>query len=193
MIASLTSHEIEAAFLRHTTSPNQAQIDALLRKGVAPWSIAGEPRSGERAVRFGRVVFNGPCFEFDPAPDFDLPPGGEPAMVVLAFNGFGDVADLGAFRGDRIAAWLGAVAMLGRQNVLGARLEPALNVHCTAFNWLLAGRDGVVLIDHKRAARQLWDRGPFRAADIEHARRLQSLLTPAAPSVVLTVPERRAA
>ena len=181
--------DILAAYER-AALPTQAQLDALVRKGASPWSIAGEPDSGERAVRFARVVFNGARFDFDPTVDFDMPAEGVPAAVVLALNDFEEPADLVAWplKGDGLASWLGAVAMLGQQHVMGARLDPALTIFRSGLDWLRGERDGVVLIDPKRAGRELADYGPFAVATVEHGNRLEALLTQPPPGIYVVSP-----
>ena len=181
--------DILAAYKR-AALPTQAQLDALVRKGASPWSIAGAPDSGERAVRFARVIFDGPSFDFDPTADFDMQAEGVPAAVVLALNDFAEPADLVAWplKGDGLASWLGAVAMLGQQHVMAPRLDPALNVFRTGLDWLRGEREGVVLIEPGRAARHLVDYGPFAVATVEQGNKLEALLTLPPPGIYVVSP-----
>ena len=112
------------------------------------------------------------------------------AMIVVARDEFGDPSDLVAFRrrGDLLAAWTGAVAMLGAQNVLAPRIDGVLQVHETALAWLIGNREGVVLVDERRASIELQGLGPFRAADVEHGLHLRDLFTPKPPSIVVPQP-----
>ena len=172
-----------------TKSPRQDQLKALAAKWIGAWAIAGAPGSGEFSIGFARVVRDGAGrFEFDH--------DGEPGMCIVALDGFCEAADIVATGRDWIASWLGRSAILGEQHVNGPRLDEAVAIFPTVLEWLKGDRQGIVLVDKPRAARELRDAGPFLAiGGIEHAGRLVALFTLPPPDVLVPIKdgERQAA
>src|SRR5580658_363337 len=86
---------------------------------------------------------------------FDFAAAGEEgaisALIFLAYDEFGDPADLVAWdpQQERIGAWFGAVALLGEENLWGPRLAKggALSVFESPLAWLRDWREGVIVID----------------------------------------------
>ena len=162
----------------------------LLRQG-APSSALVYPESPRRA----RVVFDADQPFFDFADDV----GGErvDALIFLPRNDLGNPCDLTAWTSTRLklASWFGAAALLGADDILAPRLtiEGALQVHRTPLGWLRAGRDGVVIIDPRRATVELRDFGPLADEDQAHGLELQQLLRRMEPKIYVPEPIRRAA
>jgi hypothetical protein len=186
--------EIVETFESYGRLPVQAEIDALIGGSrIDPWALAGAPGSGEACIRFATIerLADG---------RFDYTIGeGELAMTILARDLFGDPADIVATKRDGyLAPWIGAVSAIGLHTVLAPRIgDRHLTVHMSAFDWLRAGRSGVVLIDEDRAATELRSYGPYRAAGgVPHGLHLQRLFTPRLPEIVVPAAhaaERRAA
>jgi hypothetical protein len=134
-------------------------------------------------IRAAHVVFNLGYFDFAGREDEDA----RPALVAVARDEFGTVADLAAFdsRG-RIGAWLGRAALLGEQMLNFPRIEsPALHVFETGLDWLRGDRRGVVILD---AARARWRLSGERlaVADVAHGRRLRAALRLPEPQIFVT-------
>jgi hypothetical protein len=127
----------------------------------------------------GGVSFDGGYFDFENE--------GQPALLFIARDELGIPVDIVAWhpRTQRIARWLGAVALLGEDQVNGARLdqERALPVHETPIDWLVAGRSGVVIVDPRRAAFILRRAEPLRVANAAFGKRLATLLHIAPPRI----------
>jgi hypothetical protein len=64
-------------------------------------------------------------------------------------------------------------------------------VHRTPLGWLRAGREGVVVVEARRAAQLLRDFGPLAGEDEAHGRELRELFRRQEPRIY--VPERRLA
>lgn len=79
------------------------------------------------------------------------------AVIIECHDEVGNMVDLAAWRPDcgKPALWRGAVAMLGQEHVFAPRLDEPLRVFRTVPDWLRADREGVVVIDERRAARLL--------------------------------------
>ena len=185
MTLTFSPQELRQAFIDYTRNPNPAEITALLkREHVPPTALENDPDGDGYAIGVGTVEhLEDGRFEF--AED-----DGKAALIVVARNDFGDPVDLVAFRRDGfLAPWIGATAMLGAQEVFAPRVDPALTIHRTALDWLRSDRAGVVLIDEKRAAIQLRDFGPFRAADVAHGLRIRNLFTLEPPAILVPQPE----
>jgi hypothetical protein len=88
-------------------------------------------------------------FAFDFAEEAD----GQPidAVIFVARDELGDPIDYVAWepRLNRMASLWGRVALLGEDEIYAPRLDPeqALEVFETPLQWLLAGRQGVVIVD----------------------------------------------
>ena len=152
--------------------------------------VSADALSEPELPRMARVRFNGSFFDF--VEDGD---GGGGALIFLARDDMGKPADLVAWshRHKELASHFGAVGILGADDLLAPRLtaEAALAVHRTPFEWLLAERCGVVILDPDRAAVELRDFGPFAAKDEQHGLMLRALFRANEPKVY--VPIRRAA
>ena len=152
--------------------------------------VSADGLSEPELPRMATVRFNGSFFAFVEAADS----GGE-ALIFLARDDMGRPADLVAWspRHKELAPHFGAVGILGADDLLASRLtaEAALAVHRTPFEWLLAERCGVVILDPDRAAIELRDFGPFAAQDEQHGLMLRALFRAREPRIY--VPERRAA
>jgi len=109
------------------------------------------------------------------------------AVIFLARDEFGDPADLVAWdpRGNRIAGWYGAAPLLGAENIFGPRLDPeqALRVDESPLHWLLAEREGVVIVHSLRAAPILREYEPLKVVDPTFGRRLAILINPKPPRI----------
>jgi hypothetical protein len=83
------------------------------------------------------------------------------------------------------ASWLGRVALLGEDELLAPRLddEQALMVHETPLAWLIAGRQGVVIVDPRKAAPILREAEPLKTHSIAFSRRILTLATLRTPRV----------
>jgi hypothetical protein len=72
---------------------------------------------------------------------------------VIARDWCGDTSDIIAFTDHGpIARWLKRTAVLGEQIILAPRLCEPLRVFPDVWAWLRGGRDGVVVLDWRRAA-----------------------------------------
>ena len=167
---------------------NWKLYDWLRRKGVSEVALA-EPE----LPHVGRVLFHvdQPFFDFAD----DVGENGIDALIFIARDALGDPCDLVAWTLNhrKLAPWYGAAALLGAEDILATRLTPegALPVHRTPLGWLRAGREGVVLIEERRAALEIRDFGPLAAEDEVHAKELQQLFRRREPQIY--VPKKRKA
>ena len=98
------------------------------------------------------------------------------------------IVDIAAFDPDscKVAIWRAAAPMLGAENIWRSRplLEEPLTVHKTALAFLRADREGVHILNHRRAADWL-DGFTLCAEDEEHGHKLRRALTRQAPPIVV--------
>ncbi len=75
------------------------------------------------------------------------------AVIIPARDEDDDTRDLAAWSLDdgRVATWCGAVSMLGEDQLSAPRRRAGLHVHRNVVEWLRADRNGVVILDAKRA------------------------------------------
>jgi hypothetical protein len=94
-----------------------------------------------------------------------------------------------------LASLYGRVALLGQESIHAPRFndKQALRVHPTALAWLMAGRDGVVVVNPRKAAPLLRDAEPLEVASAAFGQRLRNLLTLAPPRIYAPAAEIRAA
>jgi hypothetical protein len=167
------------------------QTKWLLAKGMPPQSlVAPDP------LRRADVVFM-PAGRFEFEPDYRGDQAATEAVLILAYEPDGCPADLVAWdpRGNRLASWQGRCPWLGYP--FGPRCSErlALAVHEGVLPWLRAGRSGVVLIEGAPGlARMLDGAGPLIAmGGPRHALRLEGLLTPTKPRILIANPDMRIA
>jgi len=178
---SITPSEISAVFYE-LSRLEQRHMDWLKGEGV-PISAMIEPDP----ILHARIAMQAGFF------DQVLPEeAGADAFVFLARDRDDQPADLVAWRprAGAIARWCGRAALLGEDAVYGPRLaaEGALPIFSSPLGWLKAGRHGVVILDHHRAASFLEGLGPYQAEDEAHRAELRRLLTKPAPRIL--VPRR---
>jgi hypothetical protein len=184
------SEEVESLHKRLAPPPLDV-IRRLRAEGVSPDALA-EPELPALAD----VVFH------DARPFFDFveetgDEGAVPAIVFLARDEEGEPADLVAWapQEQRLAAWFGASPLLGAEYLWAPRLtkEQALAVFESPLGWLRAGREGVVVIDPRRAAPLLRRAEPLVAESIDHGQRLRRRLTVRPPRVYVAKSKLRSA
>jgi hypothetical protein len=126
--------------------------------------------------RQARIVMHGDCLDF--ASD---DPGEQAveALVFLARDDIGEAADLVAWlpKSDRLASWWG-IPMLGMEALGRPRIDPdgALSVFTDPLKWLLAERNGLLVVNFSNAAHLLRDAAPLRATSAREAQRIQNLI-----------------
>jgi hypothetical protein len=139
-----------------------------------------------------RIVMHRDCFEFG-ADD----PGEQAvdALVFLARDDEGEPADFVAWapKSDRLASWWG-IPMLGMEALGGFRLDPdgAIEVFDDLVKWLVAERNGLVVVSFANAARLLRDAAPLKVGSAAFGRRLANLINPKPPRVLAPAAEIRA-
>ena len=133
-------------------------------------------------------------FVFDFADEADEQP--VDAMIFLARDGLGYPSDVVAWEPklNRMASWWGNAPLLGMDELYAPRLdaERALQIHETPLQWLLAGRQGVVIVDPRRAAPILRDADPLKTHSAAFGHRILALTTPRPPRVFAPSVEIRA-
>ena len=139
------------------------------------------------------IMHEGFLFDF-----IDDEADGQPvdAVIFPARNELGDHVDYVAWepRLNRMASWYGRAALLGEDELFAPRLDPeqALRVHETPLQWLLAERQGVVIVDPRRAASILRDAEPLKTHSASFSLRILALTTPRPPRVFAPSAEIRA-
>jgi hypothetical protein len=137
-------------------------------------------------------------FHDDESPTFDFAAytgeeGSVSAFIFLARDEEGEPSDLVAWapNAKRLAAWYGSAVLLGTETVNGPHLDPegALPVFETPLSWLLADRNGVVIIHSRRAAPILRAAEPLRVSSAAFRTRLRQIVAPRRPRIFL--PEAR--
>jgi hypothetical protein len=164
--------------------PNDDELLWLLDQGVsgnALWPISGA------TVRFDGATF-------------DLDHEGERALPFRAEDG-GTAIDLIAWqpRTNKLASWRGQAFCLGDVDDIFNTATyfdgDALRVHTTPLDWLLADRDGIVIVRPDLAPAYLANCQRIRCSNQAHARQVEKWLQPHKPTVeiLVEVAERAAA
>jgi hypothetical protein len=156
--------------------PTDAELLWLLDQGVsdkALWPISGA------TVRFEGTTF-------------DLDHERERALTFRAEDR-SEVIDLIAWqtRTGALASWRGQAFCLGDADDI---LNPAtyfagdaLRIHATPLDWLLADRDGIVIVQPHMARTYLAGRQRIRCSSKAHARQVEKWLQPLKPTVEILV------
>jgi hypothetical protein len=147
-----------------------ADLDPLLADDVTPlWNADG--------LHAAKVCFwESGLFDFDD--EAGDPSGAITAVIIECPDEYGDIADLAAWRPDagKSALWRGRVFALGQDQLLAPRGGEPLMVYATVWAWLRAGRDGVVILDFRRAALALHGVTIRTGRDIKFAQQLRERL-----------------
>ncbi len=163
--------------------PNDNELGWLIDEGVsdkALWPIGGA------TVRFDGTKF-------------DLDHEGERALTFRAEDR-DQVIDLIAWQPSTgaLASWRGRAFCLGDVDDI---FNPAtyfnggaLHVHATPLNWLLADRQGIVIVQPDLAPAYIANCQRIRCSDTAHARQVEQWVEPHKPTVeILVEVEERAA
>jgi hypothetical protein len=163
--------------------PNDEELLWLFAQGVsdkALWPISG-----------ATVRFDGARFALDHE--------GERALIFRAEDR-GEIIDLIAWqpRTGTVASWRGQAFCLGDMddifNPATYFAGDALRVHATPLDWLLADRDGIVIVRLDLAPACLANCQRIRCSSQTHARQVEKWLKPRKPAVEILVElEERAA
>ena len=132
------------------------------------------------------------AIDFEFARDARDPSEAVAAIVLAAPDELGQLTDLAAWEPEtgRMALLLGRVSMLGQDNLYGWRLCEPLLMHDTPLEWLMAGREGVFVIDPERASPLLRAVEPLGVQSPEFGRQIQAALTIRAPRILVATRRR---
>ena len=168
---------------------SQRHIDGLLSTGISPMALVKTYAGDYSLVSRDMVVMMGDTFEFG---RFMSHGEAVQAFTFLCMDQDGEPADIAAWRPPELALWLGRVAMLGEEQALAPRLTGPLRVHRDVTAWFQAERQGVFVVDYRRAA-HVFEGETLGVGTVEHAAELRTRLTIPAPPVVLVDKIERAA
>lgn len=156
--------------------PNDNELSWFLDRGVTPdvlWPVSG-----------ATVLFDGPTFTLDVhgerAFTFRALDRGEP-IDLIAWNP--RTGSLGSYRGQ--AFCLGDVDDIFNPATYFA--GDALRVHATPLEWLLADREGIVIVHPEFAPAYLAHCPRIRSSSQEYALQVKRWLQPRKPSVQILV------
>jgi hypothetical protein len=183
-LANGRSSECEIALLDSTL------VASDLRMHASMWALGIR----DMADLYVESVMFLPNDRFEFARDARDASGAVVAVVFRAPDDLGNPLDLAAWEPEtgRLALWLGRVSMLGQDSLYGWRLGEPLIVHESPLEWLQAGREGVFVIDPRRASPLLRMVELLGVKRPEYGRHLQAALTIRAPRIVVAT-QRRAA
>jgi hypothetical protein len=135
---------------------------------------------------FEAVVFL-PNGRFEFARDIRDASGAVVAVVMPAPDDLGQLIDLAAWEPEtgRLALLLGRVSMLGQDNLYVWRIGKPLALHESVLDWLRVDREGVVVIDPRRASPLLRIVEPLGVKSAAFGRRMQEAMTIRPPRIVV--------
>jgi hypothetical protein len=148
---------------------------------VSEAAIDRDPRRESAPIRAAHVIFSAGYFDF--AEDASEAVS---VFVACARDWRGNASDIVAFDldGRFAAAWLGREALLGAHHVLAPRFDEPLRVFPDVWAWLRSDRDGVVILDWRRAP-ALLDGVTIAVDSVEFGQVLRQRLTRPAPPIVV--------
>ncbi len=172
------SEEVESLHKR-LSPPTPSLIKSLRTKGVSLDALC-EPE----LPAFVNVVFHDdqPLFDFT---DEACDEGAVRSLVFLARDESGDPLDLVAWsrKTNRLASWYGRAALLGLESRWAPRIgAEGLRICFDPLAWLVAERDGVVIIDPESARWQL-ARESLVVSDVAFGRHVHATLRLPDPKV----------
>jgi hypothetical protein len=178
-------HEIERFFYKSGCRLLRAtERERFLAAGVAQIDLAIPDM-----ILGANVVFFDKTFAFQD--EFDEPQEVTSAFVLLCRDDHGDAIDLAAWSPatERLATWLGRAWAIDQFRMLSPRLSDhgALPVFQTPLQWLQAGREGIVILDHDVAQWRVADLGcSLIVDDVSHGQSLRRALTIKPPKILIS-------
>ena len=160
-----------------------SEMARLFRRGVPALGLS-DPEFPARA----RVAWidERPWFDFADEIEEDRPT--EAVLIFVARDEIGEPVDLIAWepKAGRLGEWMARSPVLGLETLWRPRLslDGALPVFIDPWRWLIAGRDGLLLIDQQRALPILRDAGLLLAESIDFGERLLDLMTAKPPRIL---------
>lgn len=159
---------------------DQRQIDWLADRGVSR-----EAMSGSWLIKTARVTFEGKERFVQNSKGTDV--------FILVVEENTEIIDLLAWelRSGRLATFRGHAFALGQDQILSAgtyALGGKLRVHRSPLSWLRAERRGIVILKPRETYAWLGQVLGIEAEDSAHARELEDLIKPPAPSAQITFP-----
>lgn len=173
--------DVAVEFLTGSRALSAEQRAQLHRRGVPDSAIDHDPDREGGPIRFARVVFEQGFFKFasEDEPEAIL------AYVTVAGDWRGYASDIVAFDlSGRSASWIGRETLLGAHHVLAPRFDEPLRLFPDPRSWLCGGRDGVVILDWRRAAAEL-EGLTLAVDDVAFGRTLRQRLTRRPPPIVV--------
>jgi hypothetical protein len=158
--------------------PSDDQVRWLLRYGVEAAAMVGPWPIGAATVRFDVGTF-------------DLNPTGECALTFRVHE-CGEVIDLVAWHAHtgKLASWRGTAFAIGQQAIFNPATYfggGTLRVHRTPLEWLLADRDGIVIVKPELTYAYVRNLRRVSCADTAYLQQVKQWLEPPRPSVELFV------
>lgn len=174
--------EVAEIFLTESRALESDERRRLRRRGVSESALDRDPGQESAQIRAARGVTTEHHFDFAEACD----PQSIPVFVACARNWRGVASDIVAFDTDgRYAvSWLGRESFLGAHHLFAPRLGNPLRVFRDRWAWLLGDRDGVVIVDWRRAP-ALLEGVTIGVDDLEFGRVLRRRLTRPPPPIVV--------
>ena len=163
--------------------PLEAELEWLFAHGVAPEAMA-EPWP----LRSARVVFDG-------LNGFDFRRHGESAIIFKAEDR-GDELDLIAWEAStgKLASWHGNILCLGDldqiDNPATYFMGGALRIHASPLEWLMAKREGIVILRKDFAYAHLRFCQRIVCDDLAHAEKVERWLRAPEPTAEILIAEK---
>jgi hypothetical protein len=160
--------------------PLEAELEWLSAQGVAP-EVMAEPWP----LRSAGVVF-------DDLYGFDFKRDGEPAIIFKAEDR-GDELDLIAWEVStgRLASWHGNTFCLGDLDQIGSPatyfMDGALRIHASPLEWLMAQREGIVILRQEFAYAHLRFSPRIICDDLAQAEKIECWLRAPEPTVEILI------
>jgi hypothetical protein len=174
-----TPAEVAYAFMTDALALSAEQRAQLRRLGISEAAIDRDPGRESAPIRAAHVVFSARYFDFAREDD------SEAVFVACARDLAGNASDIIAFDlAGRLASWLRREQLLGAHHVLAPRFDEPLRVFPNVWAWLRSDRDGVVILDWRRAP-ALLDGVTIAVDSVEFGQVLRQRLTRAAPPIVV--------
>jgi hypothetical protein len=174
-----TPAEVAYAFMTDSLALSAEQRAQLRQRGVPESVIDHDPGSAGGPIRAARVVYAAGYFDFSDEPEANV------VYIIVARDWRGVSSDIVAFGLDgRTVPWLRREALLGAHNVLGPSFNEPLRVFPNILAWLRGERDGVVVLDWRRAAAEL-EGATLAVDDLVFGQTLRRRLTRPSPPIVV--------
>lgn len=152
---------------------SEDQRDALIKMGVPPAYIDCDFFGQKIPLLTVLATYS------EDGQRFNVSTSGKPTYIFSVYDQAGNCIETAGWQPNlgTVAFYQRLMPLLGAENLSRSHASDGLLVHSSVLNWIRFGRQGLVILDFKKAVPLLWDAGPLIFEDAKQARAIRDAST----------------